>query len=149
MTLPISKNDSRLTIEPTGMAGLSWIDPNKAFAKSWMFKVLSLSQFESYPKLCILTPRKASSSGSQACGQYSSGLEDLVHVLRDPPPRPCTKIKSATESSSGQKRVFNPNGPFASSSLLFVPPLVKLRPKIDRDAKLSVRFFELRCFSMF
>lgn len=39
------------TFESEEIAGQSCIDPSRDFAKSCKFKVLSLSQFASYPKL--------------------------------------------------------------------------------------------------
>lgn len=89
------------TFESEGIAGQSCIDPSKDFAKSCKFKVLSFSQFESYPKLWILTSWNPGSCGSHLCGQYSDGSPDFVHVLRDPPPKPWTKMRSAVTAFAG------------------------------------------------
>lgn len=39
----------------------------------------------------------------------------LLHVFLEPPPRPCTKMKSI-RGSEGEWRRFNPRGPFKSST---------------------------------
>ena len=50
----------------------------------------------------------------------------LLHVFLEPPPRPCTKMKSI-RGSEGEWRRFNPRGPFESStpSSVTVVALVK------------------------
>src|SRR5438270_6797095 len=98
-----------------------------------MLSVLSLSQFELYPKLCILISRKPTSFGSHSCGQYRDGSPDFVHVLREPPPNPCTNTKSAIAGIWGSKRVFSPNGPFESSGESLLPSRrLRVREKKDR-----------------
>ena len=76
--------------------------------------MLSFSKPELYPKLCIRTSAKPASCGSHAWGQKRLGSNDFDHVLREPPPKPCTKIRSATTGSEGSFKVVNPNGPLLS-----------------------------------
>jgi hypothetical protein len=123
-----------LTLDPRGIAGQSCIDPSNAFAKSWMLRVLSFPQLELYPKLCIRTSLNPSSCGSHFSGQKRDGSRDLVHVLREPPPKPWTNTRSATTGSGGSDRVFSPKGPFESSEskLLFSSRLAKARVRKER-----------------
>ena len=98
-----------------GIRGESWIDQSSAFEKSCTLRMLSSPQLELYPKLWILTSWKSGSCGSHSFGQYKDGSSDFVHVLFDPPPRPCTNTRSAMAGVSGSNSVLNPNGPFPSS----------------------------------
>ena len=98
-----------------------------------MLSVLSLSQLELYPKLWIHTSLNAASCGSHSRGQYSDGSPDFVQVLRDPPPRPCTKIRLATTEPEGSKSVFNPYSRLASlDESLLASRLERARAKEKR-----------------
>lgn len=129
------------TLEFCGIRGHSCIDPRSAFAKSCTLKMLSLPQLELYPKLCILTSWNRGSCGSHSFGQYSDGSLDFVHVLLDPPPRPCTNTRSATAGLSGSNKVFNPNGPLPSSDDCSPSSrLVRVRERKERPEEVAFVF---------
>lgn len=108
------------------------MEPRSDFAKSWMLRVLSFSQLESYPKLCMRTSLNPSSCESHSWGQKRDESCDFVHVLRDPPPKPCTNTTSAIAGITGVNTVVNPKGPFALSEGRSLFSLVELRVKKDR-----------------
>lgn len=74
------------------------------------------------------TSRNASSRESQSCGQNVPSPA-FDQVLREPPLRPCRKMRSATASPSGSNTVVRPNGPldasYSSLSVSVVSLLVK------------------------
>jgi hypothetical protein len=67
----------------------------------------------------------------------------LLHVFLDPPPRPCTKIKSI-RGSDGEYKRFNPRGPLKSptpSSTTVFAVLNLLGPdtnKVNREKGLPI-----------
>jgi hypothetical protein len=129
-----SSGHRAFTLDPRGIAGQSFIDPNSAFAKSWILRVLSFPTSELYPKVCILTSLNPSSCGSHFSGQKRDRFRDLVHVLREAPPKPWTNTRSANTGSGGSDRVVNPKGPFESSEskLLLSSRLTKVRVRRER-----------------
>lgn len=96
--------------------------------------MLSFSQFESYPKVCMRTSLNPGSCPNHSCGQKSARSSFLLHVFREPPPRPCMKTTSAMAFSSGRKMVVNPSEPLSFSGLLLlVLRKVTAREKNDRS----------------
>jgi hypothetical protein len=142
-----SSGQIALTLDPRGIVGQSCIDPNSAFAKSWILRVLSFPQLELYPKVCIRTSLNPSSCGSHFSGQKRDGSRDLVHELREPPPKPCTNTRSATTGSGGSDRVFNPKGPFeySESRLLLSSRLKKVRVRKERFGEEASVIWRLGC----
>lgn len=104
-----------------------------------MLRMLSFSQFESHPKVCILTSLKSGSCGIHSFGQNNSRSSFLLHVLLDPPPSPWTKTTSARPSCDSEWTVVKPRGPFPlgpPKSLVFLKVRVLDNPErsktIDR-----------------
>src|SRR5579862_3113310 len=62
------------------------------------------------------TSLNATSRGSHSFGQKRDASNDLVHVLREPPPKPCTNTRSATTDPWGENTVVKPKGPLVSSA---------------------------------
>lgn len=93
------------------------ISPRRACPKSCTVKLLPFlsPQSELYPKECIRTFLNLGSKGNHCCGQYWFISSVLLHVLRDPPRRPCTKMKSMRGSEGAYSR-FRPRGPRTSST---------------------------------
>ena len=83
------------------------------------------------------------SVGSHSWGQKRAVSEECVHVLLEPPPKPCTKTRSATAKTEGSDRVVRPNGPLgywiSKSSTSFL--LEKGRVNIDRLDGMSAIFW--------
>jgi hypothetical protein len=127
-------------LRPMSTIGVSWplifgslrSSSTRDCPKAWTTRGLfsHVAQLALYPKLWTLTPSEPGSLGSHYLGQKYSGFRLRHHVVLEPPPRPCTKSKSAMTAvvSSGSWTVFRRNSFLAleGGSLDFCPREIKV-----------------------